>query len=533
MGNAANIKSKLSALRKLQSKHPLLFAHIADCHLKLGKLGAAQRVLKKGIANYPDYPAGWVVEGQYFLLHNQPEKARESFKKVIELDPFNGYAHERCSEIAADFNDHNDYRFHIKAMLKLDLLDDNIQKMRQAEELRQIAANNGIFTYEEAEGKHTGALRQALLEQKILPAELSRTIDRELSTVQFDESEISDDSDDDEQVVVEFDTETTIESQMPTEPQSEEVSSEEFSTPDFALADEQVAPIEKLDDIGEIIDETSEEDGTANWFDDSADESVEQLAESVPDNQEDSIPENDLTNWAPEEISDEPEESATGVDWSETVTEEEPSIDTEPEITKGKTRQQPQIESAMSQIIGTDEPDEDVPDDVVLSMQAAAAAEPIIDIEPVSKLKSVLELEPEPVQDSMPEPLPTQEPDMTMDGQDESDSGSMLPPLSTDKSSADEEIKKQLKEIAEEVTGVEPVSPERNDTVGSTASAPAPASEPDLQKPKRIATKTLAELYASQGDWNRSISVYEELLGRHPDNDAYKQRLIVLLAKLN
>ena len=87
MGNVSNLKSKLSNLRKLQSKQPLLFAHIADCYLKLGNFSAAKRILKKGTAKYPDYSAGWVVEGQYFLLHNQPEKARKSFKKVIELDP--------------------------------------------------------------------------------------------------------------------------------------------------------------------------------------------------------------------------------------------------------------------------------------------------------------------------------------------------------------------------------------------------------------------------------------------------------------
>ena len=58
--------------------------------------------------------------------------------------------------------------------------------------------------------------------------------------------------------------------------------------------------------------------------------------------------------------------------------------------------------------------------------------------------------------------------------------------------------------------------------------APAAAKPPEpAPKPtgERIATKTLAELYASQGDWKRAIEVYEQLLKKFPTNTAYQQRL--------
>jgi len=767
MGNAAAIKNKLSALRKLQNKHPLLFAHIADCHLKLGKFGAAQRVLKKGIAKYPHYPAGWVVEGQYFFLHNQLQKARDSFKRVIELDPFNGYAHEHCSEIAADFNDHEDYIFHIKAMSRLNPLDENIQKMRQAEELRQIAINNGLYTSEEAEQLHSGALRQALLERNLLPVELSRTLDRELAEVHFDEFNIGDDSDDDDhQAVVEIDSEAELESQVHIESQSEEAFDADDLNADLDLMEEDTEPTEQLEELEEVISEEEEEEGTADWFDDPTGESEAPPLESVQDTQTESTTESDLTDWAPEEIPEDSEESDTGVEWSrkfseeesaeetgfpesdveleldtfdeedsvyeddseddmnleleddisstvatiseeddvpevspakpktfaefqalqqaeeieeetveetiddiveetdqpakpvfdikslgitedfkddiddifadedvveppaedslavpseedeavdptsmavenitvestelldtedsiepyesetsETASEEFPQelsqepesqdieaeirvisglegasaiveaddydeeltevsliepdvaeipephieaeIDSEPDLTESNSRQQPQIESAMSQVIGSDEPIENIADEV--ESVTEPEVEPVVEPEP----DPIQEPEPEPEPEPKPEPVVSQEMDKIESEHEISESDSMLPPLTEKTSSADDEIKTQLKEIAAEVTGVEPISPVQSEPVAPQA---PPAPEPDPQKPKRIATKTLAELYASQGDWHRAINVYEELLGRHPDNDAYKQRLNDLRSKLN
>lgn len=74
-----------------------------------------------------------------------------------------------------------------------------------------------------------------------------------------------------------------------------------------------------------------------------------------------------------------------------------------------------------------------------------------------------------------------------------------------------DKARRELKEIASEVAP--PVSKTDN------------KKESNEPKSKRIATKTLAELYASQGDWKRAVEVYEELLERHPSNTAYQQRL--------
>ncbi|MFN3821332.1 MAG: tetratricopeptide repeat protein, partial [bacterium] len=96
-------------------------------------------------------------------------------------------------------------------------------------------------------------------------------------------------------------------------------------------------------------------------------------------------------------------------------------------------------------------------------------------------------------------------------GLPESESSLPLPSLPPEIQAQQEEARKRLEEVAKQVTS--------HKKTPSTSKPPAPSEKP------KIATKTLAELYASQGDWARAIEVYEELLRRFPDNQAYRKRL--------
>lgn len=109
-------------------------------------------------------------------------------------------------------------------------------------------------------------------------------------------------------------------------------------------------------------------------------------------------------------------------------------------------------------------------------------------------------------------------------------------PKSDETLAREEEARRKLADIAREVTSkissapaaAKPAAPE---TPTAPNAAPAkPAEDGDKAKGK-IATKTLAELYASQGDWNRAVEVYEALLEKFPTNEAYKKRLEALKAK--
>ncbi len=62
----------------------------------------------------------------------------------------------------------------------------------------------------------------------------------------------------------------------------------------------------------------------------------------------------------------------------------------------------------------------------------------------------------------------------------------------------------------------------------------APVEEPPRPaggEPRPIATKTLAELYASQGDVDAAVATYREVLARDPDDGEARERLRQLLGR--
>lgn len=179
MSMEKSIKVRTTVLKKMQSQEPILFAHVADCYMQIGKMSVAGKLLKKGIARFPDYATGWVVLGNLHLMQNKEEKAREAFKKALEIDPDIPYAHERCSELANDEGDKDDYLYHVTALVKLDPMSDSAQKIHHAEILRRIAVKEDLYSQEEAERVMPGTLRQTLLMNNLLPQELTRGPDRD------------------------------------------------------------------------------------------------------------------------------------------------------------------------------------------------------------------------------------------------------------------------------------------------------------------------------------------------------------------
>jgi len=97
----------------------------------------------------------------------------------------------------------------------------------------------------------------------------------------------------------------------------------------------------------------------------------------------------------------------------------------------------------------------------------------------------------------------------------------------------EKEARKKLAEIAREVTGrmASPPPAAKAPPAPSAGGAVEGGGAEGKGKPK-IATKTLAELYASQGDWARAVEVYEALLEKFPTNEAYKKRLEILKSKI-
>ena len=66
-----------------------VFAPLADACRKAGMIEEALDICRKGLAANPRYASGYVVQGKCFYDAEQPEKAEDAFRKVLDLDSAN------------------------------------------------------------------------------------------------------------------------------------------------------------------------------------------------------------------------------------------------------------------------------------------------------------------------------------------------------------------------------------------------------------------------------------------------------------
>lgn len=178
MSPMKNDKTTERQLQKMMVSEPRLFARLADRHLRAGEPKRAAKVLVKGLQQFPDSVAGWLVKGKLHLNLKQPKLARAAFEKAVAIDPEIPIAHKYSAELAQEEGDIDGYLSHLKALGALEPLDDNIQTMLQTAILRQTAVAKGVFTQHQVERMMPGSLRQALLRANALPLEIARRTER-------------------------------------------------------------------------------------------------------------------------------------------------------------------------------------------------------------------------------------------------------------------------------------------------------------------------------------------------------------------
>ncbi len=84
-------------LKKIQEYHKILlknpqsplFAMLAECYRKAGRLEEALDVTRKGLEHKPDFVSGLVVHSRILFDLKEYKLAIESFKKSLELSPKN------------------------------------------------------------------------------------------------------------------------------------------------------------------------------------------------------------------------------------------------------------------------------------------------------------------------------------------------------------------------------------------------------------------------------------------------------------
>ncbi len=109
-----------------------VFAPLADAYRKLGLIEEALDICARGLSANPKYASGYVVQGKCQYDAGRADRAEESFKKVVELDPQNLVALRYLGIIRAGCGDAEGARAHFEHILVLDPDDKDIRQRLDA-----------------------------------------------------------------------------------------------------------------------------------------------------------------------------------------------------------------------------------------------------------------------------------------------------------------------------------------------------------------------------------------------------------------
>ncbi len=559
------VKARASALRKQLKEKPHLFAHLADCYLLMGKHKQAGETLTHGLELFPNNPAGWLVKANLNLKLKQPKLAYAAFKQVLRLDNNVAYAHERCSILMFEEANIDKYLHHLRELRRLEPLDDGVQTQYENAVLRRIAIENGLYTAEGITNVLPRKLRQIIMEHNLLPDSIERAGERILSSIPPDTQAPA--SIDDSQV------ETVEGVSALSSSHSERSEESEFQPSEWTdkIVDESETGIE----VDEAADEESSEsvDTTSTEEISPKEETRESFVHEVIEHadrddaeEEPEIHESPLMKLLRGEMVEQKtsrevnfigddqtikanagSEFATKVLNNGEVEARSPASAEAGEGTNIKSERLKQQEEAQRRIARiaravttsfepepyepakTDEKVEipklqdehevsetEVAEQVIEAETEAAVEEP----RPIEETSQYLTLEPETEPESS-------------DMHEETTSASIRQPADvTLEPEVAEEIETAVempeeKIIAEKPELIEPMEAPQPEAL------PAVTEEPVKKASKgRIPTKTLAELFASQGDYKSAIEVYEEMLNKHPSNEFYCRRIEAFKSKL-
>lgn len=116
-----------------------VFAPLADAYRKLGLLEEALDICARGLSANPRYASGCVVQGKCQYDAGRADRAEESFRRVLEIDPHNLVALRYLGIIRAACGDPDGARGFFEHILTLDPGDKDIQHRLEAiRENRQV-----------------------------------------------------------------------------------------------------------------------------------------------------------------------------------------------------------------------------------------------------------------------------------------------------------------------------------------------------------------------------------------------------------
>ena len=97
-------RDEIARLEKSVAEQPdsRLFVHLAEAFRKSGEHDRALEVLDAGLAQHADYASAWIVRAQVLAESGRVDEAKESWRRVLELDGENEIALRTLGEL--EFN---------------------------------------------------------------------------------------------------------------------------------------------------------------------------------------------------------------------------------------------------------------------------------------------------------------------------------------------------------------------------------------------------------------------------------------------
>lgn len=584
MEEATDLKKRIAYLRKQLPEKPHLYAHLADCYIHQGKTKKAQKLLTEWLEKMPNVATGWLINGalHYQLYH--PKQAYAAYKQALRVDENIALAHEKCAEFAKEEEDADRYIHHLRELNKLDSFADTVQKKLQAALLRQAALEHGLYSKDAVEQTIPAVLRKTLLMHNLLPPEVERM--RERMPYEDFEEESEEPGDELPDVIVlgaddELDgfklSKGRQDQKAPEKGFTSTDHNDKFDLSDWAkeFEDEGKKPFDSIDvslkepapereDIfpreeraaskqtAGVDIESGEDTGTEPELTEEENvdtEDVESFDSPLMKMLRGEIQEKPTSREVPFLSDDElskPEEFPDGGERDFSSKKEPIKTDIDQSSGKGEEFNEPEVKSELFAALegenGIESEAGEINDENEIQSELLDAfdgemskGDPVSEApdlkdrsreearKRVAEIASSIARQFEDEEESTPQPI--EEPGKKQLIISQSIPGSEKPQL--DIPQPVEEVTKPGLDIPQSFTDA--AVEELDIPPLSVEEEPVPEAEHTPPVP----TKTLAELYASQGEWEKAVDVYDQLLVKFPDNSAYKNRLVELKRKLD
>ncbi len=585
-------KMEILEARFLKNPKSILFARLADYYLQQNRVDEAIHLCMEGIKYHPYYITGNFILAKAYVAANEYDKAEEALKKVLSHDRQHLAAHELLAQLMKKLGWENKAAVHYKEILKIDPLNNQVRQElndltgyeAEYEEPPPIVADteedlpsSGIQTQSSSDDKPwMKKLEEAF--PKHFPEEPETPAAETLSPPPEETAEkISMDS-------LISEAETIIDKNKESKTLSESTEGiHEIETEDISEADQTGQAIEEKEE--ELFN--TEEEGNQNTII----EEEKPLEETV--NEDDLFEEAEIEPEQKETQNQKEEpffESLTSESEQDINPDVQQKTDEEENLFEESTRETEQEQTREDEDEILFEPiAPDSEKTIVRPEQQETVKEEDLFEPPSSKAphkKSHEEIEEPEKEDAFFEPelpeieetpkedkkktgkhVPEKKPGKhkkepsapqkdTVSEQETEESGFFYEvtepevpkedktekpePPEPEKSEPDEKAEKGKQEEKEVPPPVEenekekPPEPEpkiKDNEPETPKKESPPVSEKDKKKTK-IMTPTLGEIYAAQGQFDKAIKVYENLLEKAPDNKHYQGKIEELKKKL-